>query len=152
MTRILALLLAFSCLSAAREQAVHWADLSGLITGKQVAVRLVDGKRVKGRAVRVTLDSVMVDTSVGQTSIGRSSLQEIRVGRTAGYKGRVLGTAIGVGAGVAVSVPLLRYANNEGSSTFRGVAIGLLIATTVLGYLTGWSVDRSTDLIRILPD
>ena len=152
MKRILALLLTFCCLASAKEQAVHWSDLAPLITGKEVVVRLQNGKRVKGRMVTVGADSLTVETSAGQRSIARSSLQEIRLPKKAGYKWRILGTAMGAGAGVAVSVPLLRYAHNEGSSTYNGVAAGLIVGLAALGYLGGWSADRSGDVIRVLPD
>jgi hypothetical protein len=150
--RILAILLAFSCLASSAERAVHWSELNGLINGKEVIVRLQDGKRVKGRTVAVNADSVVVGTSNGLRSIARSSLGEIRLPKRAGYKWRILGTAIGAGAGAAISVPLIRYGNNEGSSTFDGVAAGLIVGFGVLGYLSGWSVDRRGELIRILPD
>ncbi len=152
MKRLLALLLAFSCLASATEQAVHWSDLNSLITGKEVVVRLQNGKRVKGRTVAVGTDSLAVETRAGQRSIARSSLQEIRIPKKAGYRWRMLGTAIGAGAGAAVSAPLLRYAHNEGSSTYDGIAAGLIVGLAVLGYLSGWSVDRRGDVIRILPD
>jgi hypothetical protein len=150
--RLLALSLAFSCLASATEQAVHWSDLNQLITGKEVVVRLQDGKRVKGRTAAVGTDSLVVGTSTGPRSIARSSLREVRLPKRAGYKWRIIGTAIGAGAGAAVSVPLLRYAHNEGRNTYEGVAAGLIVGLAVLGYLSGWSVDRSGDTIRILPD
>ena len=152
MKRLLTLLLALSCLVSASEQAVHWSDLNLLLTGKEVVIRLPDGKRVKGRTVAVQADALVVGTSTGPKSIPRPSLREIRLPKKAGYKWRLLGTAIGAGAGTAVSVPLLRYAHNEGSSTYDGVAAGLIVGLAVLGYLSGWSADRRGDLIRILPD
>ena len=152
MTRLLALLLALSCLASAKEQAVHWSDLNQLLTGQEVAVCLSDGTRVQGRTAAVQADSLVVGTSRGPQSIPRPALQEIRLRQKAGYKGRLLGTAIGAGAGTAVAVPLLRYARNEGSSTFQGVAAGLIVGLAVLGYVSGWSADRRGDLIRILPD
>jgi len=151
-TRLLALLLVLSCLASAKEQAVHWSDLNQLLTGQEIAVRLSDGTRVKGRTVTVQADALVVGTSTGPQSIPRSALREIRLLKKAGYKGRLLGTAIGAGAGTAVAVPLLRYARNEGSSTFQGVAAGLIVGLAVLGYVSGWSADRRGDLIRILPD
>jgi hypothetical protein len=151
--RILATLLAFCCLASAKDRAAHWSDLDGLIIGKDVVVRLQDGKRVRGRAVAVAADSIAVQTSTGQNSIPRPSLREIRLPKKAGYKWRILGTAIGAGAGTAIAVPLLRYAHNEGgSSTFDGVAAAVILGLAAVGYLGGWSADRSGDLITILPD
>jgi hypothetical protein len=150
--RLLAILLAFSCLASATEQAVHWSDLNQLITGREVVVRLQGGKRVKGRTVAVGINSLLVGTSTGPRSIARSSLREICLPKRTSYKWRIIGTAIGAGAGAAVSIPLLRYAHNEGSNTYEGVAAGLIVGLAALGYLSGWSVDRSSVTIRILPD
>jgi hypothetical protein len=150
--RILAILLTFSWLASATEQAVHWLDLNRVIVGKEVVVRLQGGNRLKGQAVAVNANSLVVGTSTGPKSIARASLREIRVAKRAGYKWRFVGTAIGAGAGAAVSVPLLHYGRNEGNSTFAGVAAGVIVGLAVLGYLIGWSADRDGELIRILPD
>jgi hypothetical protein len=151
--RILATLLAFCCFVSAKEQVVHWSDLARLITGKEVLLRLQDGKRVKGQVMVVTVDSIALQTRTGQNIIPRPSLSEIRLPKKASYKWRILGTAIGAGAGAAIAIPLLRYSHNEGtSSSFDAAAAGVVLGLAAVGCLAGWSSDRSGHLIRVLPD
>jgi hypothetical protein len=150
--RILAMLLAFACLASAEEQTIHWSDLGRLISGREVVVRLQNGKRVKGSAVAAGMDSIRVRTSGGETSIDRRSIREIRLTKRAGYKWRVIGTAIGAGAGLAAAIPVLTETHNEGSGSYDGAAVGLIAGLALAGFLGGWSVDRSSDVIHILPD
>jgi hypothetical protein len=146
------MLLAFVCIASAGEQTVHWSDLGRLISGKEVIVRLQNGKRVKGSAVGAGLDSITVRTSGGETLIDRRSIREIRLPKRAGYKWRIIGTAIGAGAGLAAAIPVLTETHNEGSGSYDGAAVGLIAGLAVAGFLAGWSVDRSSDVIHILPD
>ncbi|MGH9619993.1 MAG: hypothetical protein ACRD45_09850 [Bryobacteraceae bacterium] len=154
MKRILAILLVFSCIGAAAEQSVHWQDLSPLITGKRVVLRLEHARPVKGNAVGVGADSISIETRTGRRSIPRASIREIRVPKRAGYKWRAIGTAAGAGVGAAVAVPVLAEAQNEtgGLGRYGGAAIGLIAGLAALGFLAGWSVDHKADVIHILPD
>jgi hypothetical protein len=150
--RILALLLAFCCLASAAEREVHWSDLDRLIKGKEVVLRLQEGKQVKGRAVAVSTDSILVQTSTGQRSVPRRALREARIRRRADHKWRMVGALIGAGAGAAVAIPILSETHNEGSGRYDGAAAGLMVGLAALGYLAGWSVDRNGDILRVLPD
>ena len=152
MKRILAMLLAFACLVSAAEQRVHWSDLGQLISGKDVIIRLQNGKRVKGTAVIAGTDSITLRTSSGERRIDRRSIGEIRLPKRAGYKWRIIGTAIGAGAGLAAAIPVLTETHNEGSGSYDGAAAGLIAGLALAGFLGGWSVDRSSDVIHILPD
>lgn len=153
MGRILLLLVTFSGLVPAAEKAVHWSDLDRLITGKEVVLQLQDGKKVKGSAGAVNGDAIAMRTSTGQRSVPRASLREIRLPRRgSSYKWRMIGTAIGAGVGVAAAIPVLSETHNEGSGSYDGAAAGLIVGLAFLGYLGGWSADRSGDIIRVLPD
>jgi hypothetical protein len=98
------------------------------------------------------MDSIRVRTSGGEKSIDRRSIREIRLTKRAGYKWRVIGTAIGAGAGLSAAIPVLTETHNEGSGSYDGAAVGLIAGLAVAGFLGGWSVDRSSDVIHILPD
>lgn len=152
MKRILAILLVFACLASAGEQAVHWSDLSRILAGRDVILRLQNGKRVKGSTAAVAGDSITVRTSKGEESIDRQSIREIRLPKKASYKWRIIGTAIGAGVGLAASIPILTETHNEGSGKYDGAATGLIAGLAALGFLGGWSADRNSDLIRVLPD
>jgi hypothetical protein len=150
--RILAMLLAFACFASAAEQPVHWSDLGRLFSGRNVIIRLQNGKRVKGSAVAAGTDSITLRTSSGEKSIDRRSIREIRLPKRAGYKWRIVGTAIGAGAGLAAAIPVLTETHNQGSGSYDGAAAGLIVGLALAGFLGGWSVDRSSDVIHILPD
>lgn len=153
MKRLIAVLLVCSSLVMAGETSVHWSDLSRVIGGKEVVVRLAEGKQMKGSAVSIEGESLVIETGKGRReSIPRSSLREIRLSRKVGYKWRLVGTAIGAGIGIAASLPVLRETHNEGSSRYDAVAAGLIGGLAVLGYLAGWSADKKGELIRVLPD
>jgi len=152
MRRFLTMLLVFACLVSAGEQAAHWSDLSRVLAGRDVILRLQNGKRVKGSAVAVAADSITVRTSSGEESINRKAILEIRLRKKASYKWRSIGTAIGAGVGLAAATPILTETHNEGSGKYDGAAAGLIAGLAALGFLGGWSVDRSSDLIRVLPD
>jgi hypothetical protein len=152
MKRLFAILLACSCLAMPNEIAVHWSNLERIIGGKNVVLGLRDGKRVKGSTVSVEADSIVIQTRKARESVPRNSVREVRLPRQAGYKWRIIGTAIGAGVGLAIAVPVLTETHNEGSGRYDGAAIGLVGGLAALGYLGGWSVDKSGDLIRVLPD
>ncbi len=152
MKRLVAVSVLCACLALAHDRSVRWPDLNGMIADKDVVVLLIDGKRVKGNSVSVDADSLVVQTPQGRQSIGRRDVREIRVKRKAGYKWRIIGTAIGAGAGTAIAVPITTETHNEGSGAYDAAAAGLIIGLAVAGFLCGWSADKGGDVIRILPD
>jgi hypothetical protein len=152
MTRLIAILLTCSCLGWTNETAVHWSDLQRIIGGRKVILNLTDGKRVTGSTLSVGADAIVVQTRKSRKSVPRSSIREIRLPRQAGYKWRVIGSAIGAGIGLAAAIPILSETHNEGSGRYDAAAIGLIGGLAAVGYLGGWSADRHADLIRVLPD
>ena len=151
--RLLAVLLALSCLASAAEQTVRWTGLAPLVLGRQVTVQLQDGKHLNGRVSAVDAHALLVQTKAGERSIDRAALREIRVPKAAtSYKWRLLGVAIGGGIGAGAAIPVLSETHNEGSGRYDGAAAGLIGGLAAAGYFAGWSVDRGGDVIRILPD
>jgi hypothetical protein len=152
MKRLFAVLLACSGLVMAKETAVHWSSLQGLIGGRNVVLDLQDGKHVKGSNVSVETDSMLIQTRKGPRSIPRNSIREIRLPQRCGYKWRIIGAAMGAGVGLAIAVPVITETHNEGSGRYDGAAGGLIGGLAAVGYLGGWSADKTGDRIRVLPD
>ena len=152
MTRAIAIFLICVQLVFAKATSVHWRDLGPMIAGREVRITLTDGSRLKGTATSVNADSLTVTTARGRQSRSRGSIREIRVTRKAGYKWRLIGTALGAGTGAALSYPILAETHNEGSSRYDGAAAGLIGGLAVLGFWAGCHADRSSEIITILPD
>ena len=150
--RVLALILICAQIAFAGATSVHWRDLGPIIQGKEVTLRLTDGRRIKGAATSVDVDSVVITNASGRQPVPRNSIRQIRVSRKAGYKWRVIGTALGAGAGAALSYPILAETHNEGSSRFDGAAVALIGGLAALGFWAGWRSDRTSDIVTILPD
>jgi len=151
MKRVLALILSFVQIAFAGATSVHWRDLGPVIQGKEVMVRLTDGTRLKGTA-SLDADSLVVTNARGRESVPRNAIREVRVTRKTGYKWRVIATALGAGAGAALSYPILAETHNEGSSRFDGAAAALIGGLAALGFWAGWRTDRTIETITILPD
>jgi hypothetical protein len=152
MKRILALILICAQIAFAGAVSVHWRDLGPIIQGKEITVRLADGTRLRGIATSVDADSLTIDRASRRQSVPRNSVREIRVSRKAGYKWRLIGTALGAGTGAALSYPILAETHNEGSGRFDGAAAALIGGLAALGFWAGWRTDRASDKITILPD
>ena len=151
--RLIAILLFVSHALAGTETSVHWRDLGPIVAGKDIIVVLADGKRVKGHGASIEADSLLIDTHAQRRQpVPRNMVREIRMARSAGYKWRLIGTALGAGIGIAIAVPVLAETHNEGSGRYDGAAIGLAGGLAALGYLAGWSADRRGDVLRVLPD
>lgn len=126
--------------------------------GKKIALVLPDGAELRGRVTSVQADALVLDVSKtsgkvahpkGATTLPRSSVRSFTMGRT-GWKWRVIGTAIGLGGGLAMGVFVNTYSHNEGDGAPAAVA-AVVALPTALGYLAGWAADRGSVTIRVLP-
>ena len=153
MKRVIALLFFCTAATMAAEKSVHWSDVGTAIAGKNVIVNVADGKHIKGRGVSIEGDTLVLETQKdGRKSVPRGSIREIKVARKAGFKWRAVGTAAGAGIGLAAAIPVLAETHNEGSSNLDGAAAGLIAGLAILGFFAGWSSDRASDTIHLLPD
>jgi hypothetical protein len=153
MKRLIAIVLACSQLALAGETSVHWRDLGPLLVGKDVILTLADGAQVRGVAESIEAGSLIIETKTKERqSVRRTGVRDIRVARRASYKWRVIGTALGAGVGVAISIPVLTETHNEGSGKYDGAAVALVGGLAAVGLLAGWRSDHARDVIRVLPD
>lgn len=144
--------------SAADKRDVRWSELAAVAEGKKIALVLPDGAELRGRVTAVQADTLVLDVSKtsdktahpkGSATLPRSSVRSFTVGRT-GWKWRAIGTAIGLGGGLAAGVFINEYSHNEGDGAPAAVAAAIAVPAA-LGYLGGWAADRGTVTYQVIP-
>jgi len=89
----------------------------------------------------------------GRAAIPRSTVSEIHL-RHARYRWRVIGTAVGAAAGVAVgwiAALLICYEEHPGCTGPATAAfVGTMGGLATLGHLTGREADRRVTIIKII--
>ncbi|HWQ55292.1 MAG TPA: hypothetical protein VN442_16520 [Bryobacteraceae bacterium] len=126
-----------------------WGDLGPVATGRKTSVSLRDGSRVRGKVVEVAPEGLRMATSKQEIFVPRREVRALRVSRTTKHW-RAIGTVIGLGAGLPGAVVLDARLSNEGAGS-PAVAL-VAIVPAALGYLAGWSADRKTLEIRVIPE
>lgn len=135
--------------AAASAHDVKWGDLARIAEGRKANVTLNDGSRVKGKVVAVTPDGLRMVAGNREVLAPRREVKELRISRTTKHW-RPIGTAIGLGAGLPPAVVLHARFANEGAGT-PWIALVAVVPAAV-GYLAGWSADRKTMDVRIIPE
>jgi hypothetical protein len=154
-----ALLWDIAGLAAGGEIESAWANLSPLIVNKRIALILPNGSRVVGEAVEVRPEELAMkigktsDTHAnpkGVASIPRASVKTLQLLEMRST-GRIVGTILGIGAGLGVAVAIILaggiFSKDTGAKTAGIVAVttGLPVA----GFFIGRSVDRKVTTIKI---
>jgi hypothetical protein len=143
-------------LTAANQERVSWRELPAFTKEQTISLELTDGVKLRGKILGVEADKLSFDVSKtsskqlypkGKASIARSSVRSFQMNRT-GSKWKVIATAIGLGAGLAVAMPVNTYAHNEGDGAPLAVA-AIIIVPPVLGFLAGRSADKKTITVTV---
>ncbi len=145
-----------------RTYRLQWRDLDSMIRGHRIALTLPSGIKLQGDVTSVQSDELVLDVRKtsnkhaypkGRAVVPRPEVAALRLFRkNKGHTWRIVGTAIGAGAGIAIAAPFSAYAHNEGMDA--GGIIALMVAAPAgLGYLAGWAADRGESVeIVIVPD
>ena len=142
---------------------LRWEELS-TVAGKTVSIAMPGGAVVTGRAIAVDRDALLVDIRSttdaktwpkGPARIPRASVHRFDM-RTKGKTFRILGTALGSGAGLVVGAVAAFKVTGilaDSGEQRRGAAalIGIWGAGTVTGYLAGNAADRRWMPVEIVP-
>jgi hypothetical protein len=91
--------------------------------------------KLRGKVIVVEADKLSFDVS-------ESSNKQLY------SKGTAIATAIGLGAGLAVAMPVNTYAHIEGDGAPLAVA-AIVIVPAVLGFLAGRSADMKTVTVTV---
>jgi hypothetical protein len=151
-------------LAALRPMELKWSELDSVISGHAVELTLPGGARVKGDVAAVREDALAIDVRKtsdakaypkGGTTIPRASVTTLRLERSRGHWGRILGPLGGSVAGALLggyitnAVTDQRDLANLGKVGFVGLVSG--VAGGVAGYYLGRVADRKVIVIRIMP-
>jgi len=162
MSKGIALSLAFALFTsslpaqAAGERRASWEELQSLTQGKTVAIVLPNGVNVKGKVLQVESDKLSLDISKtsdkaaypkGRVSLPRNSIRTLSLSRR-DVKWTIISTAIGLGGGLALAVPVNTYAHNEGDGAPLVVTL-IAVLPALLGFFVGRSIDHKTVTINI---
>jgi hypothetical protein len=107
--------------------------------GDHVSVRGGDAAKVTGRLRSLTPDALVVETDEGLRTVAAADIDRIERRR----KGVLLGTLIGLGAGIAAAIPIRELLHNEGHDAATEVLV--LVGG---GAAAGFAIDYAIDLPR----
>jgi hypothetical protein len=147
---------------AVAPQRLTWEELPQLV-GKHVSIPLYDGGAVAGKVITVEADALLIQVAKstdpvahpkGPMRVPRDKLHVLDL-HGKGVKYRVLGTTLGLGAGlvggagVAIGVQGGLFSDERGGAA--GAAfVGVIAGVTAAGYLVGNAADRRTTTIQII--
>ncbi len=155
---ILLLLIVTNLLRGQERVTVAWADLATALQGRQIRTVLSDGTELRGRALEVSdagmrFQANRVSGSAayrkGVLTLTPDQLTVLSYKQTSGPR-RLIGTAIGVGAGAALgAVGAVRF-NNEGNSAAAGTVFAVATgAGAAIGYLAGRAADNQEVIVVV---
>jgi hypothetical protein len=142
-----------------RPYRLRWDDLPPLVTGARVALELHGGVRVQGRVLsvepngwtlQITKTSDPQLCGKGRQWLPRSAIRQMKLSKTRGIAGRVIGTTIGLCFGLVPGIGLAAGAILEGAY-WGPVIAGIMILPPTLGYFLGRAADRREMLITVEP-
>ena len=132
-----------------------WQDLPHSLEGQKVQVTQNDKSVSSGVLIGFDSGGLTLHTRPGTVTSPRAAILTIQTRKKlVRTRGRLIGTAIGGGIGVAILATVLTYTHNEGginSDTLNGAAAGVAAGLSALGYLAGSQSDRDRTIIQIVP-
>jgi hypothetical protein len=139
---------------------LEWRDLDRVIRGSRISLVLPSGIRLEGDVVAVESDELILNVHKtsnkhaypkGYATVPRPEVTRCRVVQKRGYTWKAVGTVLGASGGLAVAIPVGSYLHNEGGSAALSSVL-LVGVPAALGYLAGWSADRSVMEIAVEPE
>ena len=107
--------------------------------GDRLTVDMSDRGKIEGRLISAGAEILTIETAAGPASIPYSSIDRVRRRRN----GVLLGSVIGLGAGVAAGIPLKMLMDNEGAD-----GQGALLTMAAIGLGAGLAIDAALNLNR----
>jgi hypothetical protein len=119
----------------------NWDNLKQLRPGQKIEVVDSSMKTLKGAFVSISDEAISLQVGKSEESVVRAKVVRVSV-RDTSHRTRnmLIGAAVGVGAGLAVTLPLEIQQSNEGNSlagTMAGVTTALAGAGLGLGAMPG---------------
>jgi len=140
-TLVLVFLLLVPAFALAQSAQDSWDNLKQLRAGQKIEVVDTSMKSFRGPFVSVSEEAITLQVGKSQESIERSKVVRVSV-RDTSHRARnmLIGAAVGVGAGLAITLPLEIQQSNEGNSlggTMAGVTAALAGAGLGVGAMPG---------------
>lgn len=137
----LLLLLMVPGFGSAQSSQNNWDNLKQLRPGQKIEVVDSSMKTLKGAFVSISDEAISLQAGKSEESVLRANVVRVSV-RDTSHRTRnmLIGAAAGVGAGLAITLPLEMQQSNEGNSlagTMAGVTSALAGAGLGLGAMPG---------------
>lgn len=136
-------LLFAAILLAQSPEALQWSNTPSALAGREVEVKLRQGKKIKGDWISVTPTTFTIRSGNDTQEFKRTDIQRIKVS-----KRHIRGRVIGMIAGYAGAI-LLAAATSRADNPWA-VVVGFGGGTA--GYFLGKSFDHDTHIVELLPD
>ena len=105
-----------------------WEEVRGVAAARKIEISVRKGAPAKGTFVSASETGIVVREKGGDRSIARDAIRKVRVADTSlRTRNGLIGTAIGVGAGLVIGWAICPYCANEGHGVpfiGPGAAIG----------------------------
>ena len=140
-------LLLSSVSAAAQGRTNDWSKVTALAGGSNLAVKLKNGKTIKGTLSSVSDTTLSLTVKNAPMEIKRDDVRTVHevIKKGSGGKGALIGTGVGAGAGAALGA--IGDASNEngfgGERLDNAVVAGLTIVGAGMGALVGYFIGRS---------
>ena len=131
---------------AAQGQSNDWSKVTALSGGSNLAVKLKDGKTIKGTLSSVSDTTLSLTAKKGAVEVKRDDVRTVHevIKKGEGGKGALVGTAVGAGAGLALGA--VGDAQNQdgfgGEKLDNAFVAGLTILGAGAGALAGYFIGR----------
>lgn len=130
---VASVLLLVPSLSFAQSSPGDWGHLRELRPGQKIEVVDKSMKSFGGHFVSVSEEAITLQIGKSQESIDRAKVARVSVRDTSHRKRNMLiGAAVGVGAGLAVAIPVATLCSNEGNCSSAETA-GAVVVVAGLG-------------------
>ena len=144
-TIALAASLLLSSVSVAAGQTNDWSKVTALAGGSNLAVKLKNGKTIKGTLSSVSDSTLSLTVKNAPVEIKRDDVRTVHevIRKGSGATGALIGTGIGAGAGAGVGA--IGDSQNDGGfeKLDNAVVAGLAVAGAGVGALVGYFIGRS---------
>ena len=145
--------------SGRRTFRLEWRDLDRMVRGRNIAITLPSGIRLKGRVTSVEEDALMLDVSgtsnkraypKGRAVVPRPEVTQFTLARKEGHTWSAVGAGIGGTIGAGVAAGLVQVVEGDGRrAAAAALAVGIPAA---LGFGLGWGADHEYVNVIVVPD
>jgi len=138
---------------------LEWRDLDRMVRGRNIAVTLPSGIRLKGRVTSVEEDVLMLDVAKtsnkraypkGRAVVPRPEVTQFTLARKEGHTWSAVGASVGGAIGTGVAAGVVQFLEGDGRKALgAALAVGIPAA---IGFGLGWAADHEYVNVIVVPD